>query len=237
MKVTPFGGPGSGLWPSGSAAPSPGPRVLAQGAPTPSCTVADLFAQCFGGCDAAGNCGWTAITPPGTVTFGATKVSMGPFGVDHEGAITKPIFGVTAPNRTFQFKFTEVGTPPGVGISYSCAVTDAATFHIINVQLFGEGLVQVFVRNAGVTLLYIGTWAPVPGALRTVHLQVNVAGIPTLFIDGVAVALALSGPIPTAFSPNVVVATIVNALALSQGAFDSIFLATGIFPPDTVFCC
>jgi hypothetical protein len=234
MKVTPFGGPASGLWPTGTAAPSPGPRVLAQGVKPVSCTVASILAQCFVGCNLPGNCGWTIDTPAGTVTFTGLVMKMGPFGANVLGEAARTLPGVPTLNITIQFKLTEIAGVPTGNMNYSVTTYDPLGARAQHFALSGSGGLLVVIDNQE----WIGTWTPLGNnTQRNVHLSVAL-GIPTLTIDGVNIPLALGAvlPIPGGV-PNSLIVRIQNNDTLDQGSYDSLFITNGPTPASTVFCC
>src|SRR5436190_14587338 len=110
--TTPFGGPASGLWPSGSV-------------PTPpiACVTTDIFRDCFQGCMGTISgaspgpvCGWTfseafgafggrVVFTPGVMSFVGSN--------GEAPADTKPLLGQLQSifNITGQYSFTEFQTP------------------------------------------------------------------------------------------------------------------------------
>ena len=226
-NTTPLGGPASGLWPSGSSGRSQAPAVGR------TCKSA-LFSACFTGCNAPGNCGWTIITPAGTVVFDGEKMIMGSSGANPQGLATHVLTGVPARNVTFQFQLQEVAAPPSGNKLYSTGVFDAAANSIFAVVLFGDGTVGV---AAGPDLNYLGTWTPSSGGVRKVHLTIDALGVPSLFIDGVPIPLTFGVVFPIVFMPDVLGANIQNNDLDGQGSYDNMAVAVGQFPPSTVFCC
>jgi hypothetical protein len=222
--VAPFGGPASGLWPSGS---SFGQTSLA------SCLGANLFSECFQGCNNPGNCGWQTVI--GSVVFTGQNVLLDP----NAGAavIFKSFSGVPAQNVTLQVRFKEIAGVVEPTMAYGMGALDAAGMGIAAVQLRGDG--TVFVQIGGIAV-YNGTWTPQGnGAFHTVVLNVAADGTPTLFIDQVLIPLLLGGaPMPAPFGPAIAF-SVINFGGTPQGpaTLFSIFLARGIYPPTTVFCC
>jgi len=199
--------------------------------------AADIFSDCFTGCLTPAACGWTLVTPPGTVTFDGDLMSMGgPPGA--VGRAEKPTFIPMPPaSFTVQFRFLEIPAPPPVlAAEYRIAIADPGGGVVIEIVFLGTGLVRITYGPVG--SVFSGPWVPAGlGTPHTVHFSID-GGSPTLFLDGVPVALAPTVPVlvpPQA--PSTVAATIDNGGPAVKGAFDYIVAATGIFPPTTVFCC
>ena len=222
--TTPFGGPASGLWPSGSTPSRP---------PAPSCQ-APYFAACFQGCNAPGNCGWTIITPPDTVIFDGARVNLGS-GEDEnpDGLVTHALAGVPANTFTAQFLLQEIAAAPTANKLYSFTIFDSLGNGIIQVALRGDGTLTVTVGPSS----YGGAWTPMSGATSTVHLTVDALGVPSLWIAGVSIPLAPTAPLAVTSTPNTIELGIENDDEDGMGAYDNVFVALGIFPPATVFCC
>lgn len=235
--VTPFGGPASGLWPSGTARPSP---------PLPiGCGTADLFADCFAGCTGvidAGSpgpvCGWTWAGFGGSVSF--TPGNMLFVGTPGQFPVgTKPLRASLAGvgNVTLQFAFTE--KPPGLDTrNYEIQVLDGSGNNIIDIFFtdFGFGIgnpLDVFVGPLATAEDWFapGGWAPTTGA-HVVHLTISALLVPTLFLDGVLVPLVDGG-----VAGDIALGAPDSLSAAEAGSFQKIFLASGIFPPTKVFCC
>lgn len=232
--ITPFGGPASGLSPSGSVpGPSVTPSPTPSPAPSPTCTTADLFAECFTGCNVLGSCGWTVITPAGTVVFDGVKMLEGSSGANAQGEARKALPSAPAGAWTATFEFTEVAAPPSGGKDYALGMFDGAGNGIFSVVFIGDG--SLFIGDA--TDILIGTWTPAAGATHLVRLTGNGAGTLTLEVDGVSIPLTPVAPGPITGTPSVVDASIVNNDLDGQGSFDNIFLTNGIVPASTVFCC
>jgi len=234
---TPFGGPGSGLWPSSGAAESAGPRVL--GRPAPSCVLADLFADCFTACLTPAACGWTVISPPPTVSFNGDQMIIGRVGMDATGEAFKALLATMPFDFTVQYKFSEMLlAPPGADQTYQVDVSDATGLIVLRVSLSGGGAVLVNVSGAQ----FSGVWTPLgAGAPHTVHCSWG-GGIPFLVIDGGVIGLAPIPPASFSQAPDTMLARVMKVGAPTLpgegvGAFDWIFVATGVLPPSTVFCC
>jgi hypothetical protein len=222
--VAPFGGPASGLWPSGS---SFGQVSLS------SCLGANLFSECFQGCDGAGNCGWQTIF--GSVVFTGQSVLLDPNAV--AAVIFKPLSGVPPSNVTLQVRFQEMTGSIEPTMQYGMGAIGSTGRGIVAVQLRGDGTVFV---EIGEMTVYTGTWTPQGnGAFHTVVVTVAPNGTPSLFVDQTFIPLVLGGaPVPAPFGPGIIF-SVVNFGGTPQGpaTLHSIFLARGIYPPTTVFCC
>lgn len=248
--MTPFGGPASGISPSGGGAPAPAPTP----APAPpSCVSASIFSDCFALCAGTINdgspgpvCGWTFIEPfgnlGGSFTFTPGVMSMDTTGVGDFPIAAKPF---TAPLPTMsglsgQFAFTEYQTVPNPSTAYQVLMNNLGTTETFLVSLTGDGNVLV---QAGPTVLiptYLGTWTP-NGGSHVVHFSVDGTGVPLLFIDGVNIPLVFFGDVLSVGSsyPD-------NSISYGGGAADvapassplrDLFVTAGVVGPETVFCC
>lgn len=241
--VTPFGGPASGLWPSGRAGPQ---------TPLPSCTGANFLSDCFAHCvgtitpaSPGPVCGWTydSVFGSGPITF-----TPGFMTVQSPGFLDEPMADknfasslIDIINTTLQFQFSEfpdiLGDP---NTAYVVIITNFDLSKCILILLFSDGTV---IFQLGPTLNatnYTGTWSPNNGT-HTVHVTIDAMGIPSLFVDGVSIPLAFLSMGPSfaqLFPPNIMSLGAGNGTASpSSMSYEKAFLAAGIFPPDTVFCC
>lgn len=252
-SVTPFGGPASGLWPSGSAAFQPSPTPAAP-SPVPTCITPSIFADCFGLCTGTINgaapgpvCGWTYIEPFGALggqfTFTPGVMSMDTFDADDFPIAAKPLSAPLASvfNMSGQFDFTEYSTPPNATTTYQLLVNNVDLSESFAVSLFGDGNIGVQAGDPTSIPFYVGTWTPVPGAAHVVHFSVDGAGVPTLYIDGVLHPLLFVANVPTFWASYPV-----NSVSYGGGAgtvaagvspLRNLFLTSGIVGPETVFCC
>lgn len=234
--VATFGGPASGLWPSGGqiAAP-PAPSVIPGPSPTPvpTCVTTTLFSECFTGCTAPTNCGWTIVTPAGTVVFDGTKLIEGSSGANAQGEARKALPGVPTGSFTAQFAFQEIAAATSANKTYALGMFDSLGNGVFSIGLIADGTVII----GDQTDIYIGTWTPVAGASHIVHITRAGAGSLTLMIDGAMIALTPIAPGPVVGVPSVVDASIANNDLDGQGSYDNIFLTDGILPASTVFCC
>lgn len=234
--VTPFGGPASGISPAGPSAPAAAPAVVPAPTPVPpvpTCVTATDFTECFTGCDGAGNCGWTIVTPAGTVVFDGVKVNEGSSGLNAQGEVRKPLSAFPAGDFTAQFTLQEVAAPPTANITYALGMFDALGNSFISIALFGDG--SLFIGD--MTNIYIGTWTPVSGTIHTVHITRTATGTLTLYIDGIVIPLVFLAPGPVVGMAGVADLSIANNDLSGQGSYDNVFLADGILPPSTEFCC
>jgi len=197
----------------------------------PSCTPANLFTECFRGCNNVPNCGWNIVI--GTVVFTGENVTLDP---GSGAAVIYKTFVGPQLNTTLQVRFREIDAPPLPTFFYGMGALDAAGLAINAVQLVGDGTLHVLA--AGVQ--YSGVWTPQAGATHTVHFTVDGAGAPNLFIDGAQIALVLGGPpqIPAPFG-NAMAFSVINfgGPPSSPAVLFDMFEATGVFPPGTSFCC
>jgi hypothetical protein len=170
---------------------------------------------------------------------------MGPIGgPDTSGNAWKLATGAPIPPAGFtvQFRFSEC-IAPALGQSYRVAFSDAGGVvrcYVVLTTVVGPATVQVTL--GGGSMRWDGVWAPIGVAAppRTVHLSVDGAVVPTLYIDGVAVPLLPFGPVapPPAQPINSARAFILNTLGgTAKGSFDWIMVTSGELPPTTIFCC
>lgn len=247
-KLTPFGGPSSGLWPrgaSGQAAPGPAP------APAPACTAADIFADCFAAAVGVINsgspgpvAGWTynEVFGPkgGQITFTPGQMQFQMLANNNQPGATSPITLADITNMTVQALFTEFTGPTGLGTSsYNFYILSAGGTNIFQVQLSDDGVAFVALGPSINASQYFGTWTPNNGT-HTVHLTVDNAGVPTLSIDGVDIPLTFvfAGPNVIGFPANSVAVFFLAGLSSPDNAeLTKLFIASGQLPADTVFCC
>lgn len=134
---------------------------------------------------------------------------------------------------TLRARFLEIAAPVDPSMQYAFGIFDGTGSNQYLVILDGDGSAFVVVGASA----YSGVWTPSNGGVRSVHVIVDLAGVPILFIDGVPVPLALVGSIPITFLPDVIGAAINNDAFTGQGAIDRLFVAVGAFPPSALFCC
>jgi hypothetical protein len=203
-------------------------------APGPTCVTATLFAECFTGCNSPGNCGWTLMTPPGTVIFDGTQMLAGSSGLNPFGLARKPLLVYPTPGFfTAQYQFREIVGPPTVNKTYTAGAFDAAGNSIFTLGLSGDG---TFIFGDD-TDIYTGVWTPMSGATHIVHISKNGPGTVQLWIDGALIPLVFLAPGPIVDVPSVVGLSISNDDFDGMGAFDNVFLTDGALPPNTEFCC
>lgn len=217
-RTAPFGGPATSAWSFGNG-----------GGNRPSCKGANLFSECFKGCSAPGNCGWTTVI--GISTFNGQNVQVDP--VTGFGVIYKPFVGPAA-NVTLQAKFQEINAPPTGAMNYAVGYLDAAGVPINAVLLFGDGTLNVFAAG----IIYSGSWSPQAGAVHTVHLTVASNGAPSLSIDQIGIPLTLGGVAPP-MPPfgNAAVFSVQNPAPDGPSTLFAMFIVSGVFPPNSIFCC
>lgn len=164
------------------------------------------------------------------------------FDADDFPIVTKPIPVPPASisGISGQFAFTEHPTPPTANTTYQLLVSNSDMSEVLAIALFGDGGIIVQAGDPNNIPTYLGTWTPNLGT-HTVHFQVDGAGIPTLFIDGVATPLAFLADLGSFW-------VLYPAASISYGGGGAdpgpstaivrdIFVTSGITPPQTVFCC
>lgn len=254
---TPFGGPASGLWPSGrdihptlpaaSAAPAPP-------TPTPACTVAGIFADCFVGDSGVVNPGshgprngwtWSDTFGPkgGQVSFSSGIMALQMLANNNVPGATSPtkISIPTINNKTFRLTFKEFAAATGAGNSfYDFYVAGAGLVEGLELKLKDDGTLFVVVGPTGIAEFYDGVWTPNNGT-HVIHLTIDNAGVPTLLVDGVPVVLSDDGPSGISFGTipaNSVAAFMSTGIVFpDQGNVTKLFVASGQLPASTVFCC
>lgn len=252
--TAPFGGPASGLWPSGGGpAPSAGPGVLVGPTP-PTCVTPAIFADCFRLCTGVINggapgpvCGWTYIEPFGALggefTFTPGVMSMDTAGAAEFPIAAKPlpallatVFGISG-----QFGFTEYPTAPNASTTYQIFMNNTGLTETLSVSLFGDGSVVIQAGPPASIPTYTGTWTPTAGAAHVVHFVIDGVGVPTLFIDGVAVPLVFLGNVPS-FGASYPANSIsygggAAVAAAASSPLRNLFITAGATGPETEFCC
>lgn len=191
-------------------------------------------------------CGWTFIEPFGALggafTFTPGVMSMDTFDADDFPIATKPlpaplasVFGISG-----QFYFTEYATPPNPTTTYQLVVNNDDLSQSLAVSLFGDGGVIVQVGDPNLIPTYLGSWVPNFGP-HLVHFSVDGAGVPTLWIDGVAIPLTFFAAIGSFWTLYPIA-----AVSYGGGSGDptpgsspllNIFITAGEAGPQTVFCC
>lgn len=256
--TSPFGGPATS--PSGFGNPGPSPiigPIPAPGPtppPPPTCTTPTIFADCFETCtgtiDGASPgpvCGWTFIEPFGALggefNFTPGVMSMDTFDADDFPIATKPLPAPLASvfNTSLQFDFTEYATAPNLNTAYQVLINNVGLTETIFLSLFGDGSVAVQVGDPASAATYSGVWTPTPGADHVVHLTIDGAGVPLLYIDGILIPLAFlgnAGSFATAYpSDSVSYGGGAAVAAAAVSPLRSLFVTSGIFAPETDFCC
>lgn len=250
--VTPFGGPASGLWPSGRRRATQTPSGAS---PTPpaGCTEASLFADCFGAC--AGTiegaspgpvCGWTFVEPFGALG-GSIALSAGQMSFDTTLATQYPgaqkallaslpdILGISG-----KFTFTEFPTAPVAETTYQIFILNQDLSRVVSVSFFGDGSCAVQVGDVASAPMYIGTWTP-DGGTHEVYFEISAGGVPTLYLDGLDITPPLFGDVPTfgasmtADAVSVFLASGANGAA--SGIVTDLFITAGAPGVSTEFCC
>lgn len=251
----PSGGPGSGLWASGTVPPAPAPSPVPTPTPVPPppvvCVTADILADCFAACTGTINsgspgpiCGWawdftqasggSISFTPGVMSFNAPTGSEGPADKKAFTASLATVLGMTG-----QYTFTEWPSPLGNGFAgYEIAIASAGQADLFQLFLENDGDVFLQVGSFGNNSLYLGTWFPNNGTHK-VHFTVDALGVPRLWIDGVEIPLTFSGMVffnPTSADSVVFVPFEFSGFS-DATTVSEVFVATRILPPETVFCC
>jgi len=259
-SFAPTGGPSSGLWANAGAqtAPAPAPTPTPPGPPPTPCDAdADLFTNCFvsntpGKIDVASPGplnGWTYIDffdfdASGDVTFQASGPALFNFVSGQGPGMSKPVAGLTSVNNlTLKYRFTEYPGDPSA-VDYQTVVNDFANGDFLQVDLSASGAsVSVGPQPNGWSN-YTGAWTPTPGATHDVQVQTDNLGVPRMWVDGVEIALAfnsMGAGGPDYVPPNAIAFLALNfaepAIPKITASLTNIFLATGSYPVDTVFCC
>lgn len=199
------------------------------------CRGADLVSTCFTGCtDAdAAPCGFFVATPPGTVHFTGSEVQLGNDGVNTLGIIAAIHgAGLDALNATLQFKVRQFNPTGPQTESYAVIVTDATGFGVFQVNIATDGTLFVVVGSNQ----YDGVWTPTPGGDLLVN-YVTQSGVPRLFLNGVEVALTLSGINMNFYFNELILIAAESQNANNKAAYDFVFVDTHPLPETTVFCC
>lgn len=225
------------------------------GGRAPSCTVADIFTECFegatpgtidGGAPGPLN-GWTFIEPFGALG-GEFNFTPGVMSMDTAGAAEFPIAVKPLPaplasvfNITGQFDFTEYATTPNATTTYQLIMNNNGITESISVSFFGDGSVAVQAGDSTTVPTYAGAWIPSPGSAHVVHFSISALGVPLLWLDDVPVPLLFIGNVGTFFasypSNNISWGGGAGDAAAAVSPIRNLFIASGVLPPSTVFCC
>lgn len=244
--ITPFGGPASGLWPSGSGGPPTPPKA--------QCLVAticsDCFASCVGTIDDAfrgpicgwifdemfGNLGGSVSFIPGYMTFNAPTQQELP-------AASKAISLTSFLNITGQFTFSEFPGTSGAALAvYTLQIYDVVNGVVVLVALFDDGTIDFELGpTPGPRSVYSGVWTP-NGGTHKVHFTSDALGTPRLWIDGVEIPLVffVFDATPPTTIPNTIDFNMLNFDGpgpAKSSTVRNVFVTTGVLSPDTVFCC
>lgn len=253
--VTPFGGPASGLWPSGSGvAAAPAEEVgVTPGPPGPTCFTPTNFADCLASCvgtitvpSPGPVCGWVLATlpgivggsivfTPGSMSFNTTTAAQYPSDMKTLDAPLASLFGVSG-----QFSFTEFTTVPNPDTAYNLFVTNSADTQVLQVFLLGDGNVGFAVGPPAGADLYLGTWTPNNGT-HEVHFSTDALGVPTLYIDDVLIPLAFLANVPN-FGGSLPADTVAFQIGsgspiATSAVVTNLFVTNTITGPETEFCC
>lgn len=217
------------------------------------CVAASIFADCLGSCTGVISgaapgpvCGWTFIEPFGALgglfTFTPGVLSMDTAGATEFAIAAKPlpaslssVWGVSG-----QFAFTEYPTAPNAETTYQIFMNNSDISEVLSVSLFGDGSVVVQAGDVDSVPTYTGSWTPNGGA-HMVHFSIDSAGVPTLWLDGVAVPLTFYGNVgswASSYPPNSISYGGGAAVAApASSPLRNLFITQGETGPETVFCC
>lgn len=243
--TTPFGGPASGLWPSGSSKAAPI-------APS-ECLRASVFSDCFKDCSGSISssspgpiCGWTfsEVFGPldGTVTF-----STGSMSLETSSPTSLPAAGkslstslVSVNNISGQYNFTEYPTTPGASTFYALAFNNFDISQVAVIALFGNGGVVFQLGDPNNASNYQGFWTPTQGSHK-VSFSIDASGVPTLYVDDVLIPLTFTGMGASigSFSAGdtVEIFSGSGSPTPTSAVIKNIFIALGQNGPAIVYCC
>jgi len=191
-------------------------------------------------------CGWTyneAFGPlgggisftPGIMSLDTTLATDYPGAAKPLGASLPDILGMTV-----RYSFTEFQGVPTLLTTYQIAVNNVGSAKTVFVSLFGDGSLVVQVGPVAAAPTYNGTWTP-NGGSHDVHVTVDALGVPTLFIDGLAIPLTFAGNIfsfASLFPADSVILFAGSDLAVpASSPVTSVFVSSGVLSETMVFCC
>lgn len=143
-------------------------------------------------------------------------------------------------NLSVQFQFTEFPGSAGSGsVVYDHYVIDTGTTNFIELYMDASGFVEIITGPVSNGTGYSGTWVPTNGTHK-VDYSIDALGVPTLFIDDVAIPLILAG---TGFSilgshaPNAVEFFAMWPTVAAAMKVEDVFVTAGNLPNTTVYCC
>lgn len=242
--VTPFGGPASGISPSGSS-----PSALRG----QDCTISNFIADCFKDCEGQTTaispgpiCGWkfseafgTSTTPivfsPGSMTITTNTAA------DYIGSVKslpRPL--PQNLNISAQFEFTEYQTPPNPTTAYQLFLTNGDSSRGIFLSLFGDGSGVIQIGDTASIPTWSFVWTPNRGH-HIVHLSVDSRGVPTIWIDHKEAPVTFIGNVLSVFNllPGNTVSFFGGAgdPAAAASPIQRVFVTQGNVGPETKFCC
>jgi hypothetical protein len=139
-----------------------------------------------------------------------------------------------------QVTFTEYAAPTGSGFSqYEFYLKNLGDTEISDLRLVDDGSILVAVGPVNTATLYLGAWTPNNGT-HVVHFTIDAGGVPTLYVDGVLIPLVqfFVGPVVVPVPANTASAYFTSGSAFPYTAVISkYFVASGVLPPTTAFCC
>lgn len=155
---------------------------------------------------------------------------------------TKPLPAtlLTVNGMSGQFEFTEFQTPPTASTAYDFIVTNQANDDSLVVAFFGDGGIIFQVGDPANGSNYLGAWTP-DGGTHQVAFQIDALGVPSLWLDGVPMALVFIGmgaSVASFFPANAVSFFFASDSATpATASVMNTFLTLGALPPQTEFCC
>jgi hypothetical protein len=219
-----------------------------------SCTVADIFTECFDGATPGAINGaspgplngWTFIEPfgatGGEVVFAPGSMSVDTLAPADFPIVNKPLLAAPASYLGIcgRFAFTEYTSNPNPSTTYQLAVNIGGV-EVVAVSFFGDGNIAVQAGDINITPFYSGSFTPSQGASHVVDFGVAMNGTPTLYLDGVEIPLTPLGSIPSFWNlyPS-------DGLSYGGGAAEGsvqssevpyIYVMTGEVDLNRVFCC
>jgi hypothetical protein len=142
---------------------------------------------------------------------------------------------------TIQYIFNEF-----VGASdlvfYDLSIQDSAGVNSLDFYLGSDGVVYVQYGPNASAPFYDGVWVPNQGH-HVVHLTLDGAGVPTLYIDGVLIPLVLGGSQVTFSQADPGMLSMDSGWGNAVGTyttaakFEKFFVTAQALPPTTEFCC
>lgn len=155
-------------------------------------------------------------------------------------AVIKPISLPSVNDKTLQLKLTEYPAPTGAGnTQYEFYLLSAGSTEILYFRLVDNGTIFLIVGPTSGANIYSGTWTPNNGT-HTIHITISAGGVPTMYIDGILTPLAFifNSPSGAPLPANTASMFFGSGPVFPDSAIViDYFLASGVLPPTTEFCC